>query len=127
MKRVRIKCGRLSFDAELFDTETARMIANESPLVGSANIWGDEIYFPVSFTSEVESDAREEVEVGTLAYWPPGKAFCIFFGPTPVSTSTKPRAYSPVNIIGKIHGDLENLRLISDGEAIKVELIDEVE
>ena len=125
MKRVMIKCGRLSFDAELFDTYTGRMIVNESPLTGVTNVWGDEIYFPVSFTAELEKEACEEVEVGTLAYWPPGKAFCIFFGPTPVSTSSKPRAYSPVNIVGKIHGDLESLRSISDGEEIQVTLIND--
>jgi hypothetical protein len=125
MKRVMIRCGRLSFDAELFDTNTGRMIVNESPLAGTTNVWGDEIYFPVSFTAELEKEACEEVEVGTLAYWPPGKAFCIFYGPTPVSTSSKPRAYSPVNIVGKIHGDLEALRSISDGEEIQVELMDE--
>jgi len=124
MKKVRIRCGRLSFDAELFDTDTSRMIANASPLEGNVNVWGDEIYFPLAFTAELENEAQEEVEVGTLAYWPPGKAFCIFFGPTPASTSAKPRAYSPVNIVGKVHGDLEALRSISDGEAIKVELVD---
>jgi len=125
MKKVVITCGRLAFEAELFVTKTTQMIFNELPLAGRANIWGDEIYFPVSFTAELENNAREEVEVGTLAYWPPGKAFCIFFGPTPVSTSSKPRGYSPVNVIGKIHGNLEDLRTISQGESIKVELMNE--
>ena len=122
MKKVLITCGRFEFEAELYDTKTVQMLVNDTPLKGQANIWGDEIYFPVSFTAELEQDAMEEVEVGSLAYWPPGKAFCIFFGPTPVSTSSKPKAYSPVNIIGKIHGNLEDLRLVSPGEAIKVDL-----
>lgn len=125
MKKVLITCGRLSFNAELFDTKTVQLIINETPLNGKVNIWGDEIYFPVSFTAELEKDALEEVEVGTLAYWPPGKAFCVFFGPTPVSTSSKPRGYSPVNVIGRIHGNLEDLRTISPGESIKVELLNE--
>ena len=125
MKKVLITCGRLSFTAELFDTPTTRMIANETPLTGSANMWGDEIYFPVSFTAELEQDATSEVDEGTLAYWPPGKAFCIFFGPTPVSTSSKPKGYSPVNVIGKIDGRLDDLRTISPGESIKVELVHE--
>lgn len=125
MKKVLITCGRLSFNAELFDTKTVQLIIDETPLNGKVNIWGDEIYFPVSFTAELEKDALEEIEVGTLAYWPPGKAFCIFFGPTPVSTSSKPRGYSPVNVIGKIHGNLEDLRTISPGESIKVELLNE--
>jgi len=125
MKKVLITCGRLSFTAELLDTPTTRMIANETPLTGSANMWGDEIYFPVSFTAELEQDATSEVDEGTLAYWPPGKAFCIFFGPTPVSTSSKPKGYSPVNVIGKIDVRLDDLRTISPGETIKVELVHE--
>ena len=98
---------------------------DDMPLVGNANFWGDEIYFPVSFTAELEEDAPEEVDVGTIGYWPPSKAFCMFFGPTPVSTSEKPRGYSAVNICGKIHGDLMDFRNITPGEKIKVEVIDE--
>lgn len=122
MVKILITCGRFSFEAELLETKTAQMIRNELPLRGDANIWGEEIYFPVTFTAEIEDSAKEEVEVGTIAYWPPGKAFCIFFGPTPVSTSAKPRAYSPVNICGKIHGNLDDLRAVSPGEKVKVEI-----
>lgn len=122
MKKVLITCGRLEFEAKLFDTKTTQLIVKEIPLSGISNIWGDEIYFPISVVAELENDAREDVDIGTLAYWPPGKAFCIFFGPTPVSTSKKPRAYSPVNVIGEINGDLDKLRSISQGEPIKVEL-----
>lgn len=100
-------------------------MAKEMPLEGNANIWGEEIYFPVSFTAELDAHAKEEVDIGTIAYWPPGKAFCIFFGPTPVSTSAMPRAYSPVNVFGKIHGDLADLRNVSPGEKIKVDLLHE--
>lgn len=123
MKKVLITCGRLSYEAEFFDTETAQMMIQEMPLSGTANIWGEEIYFPVSFTAELEEDAREEVEVGTIAYWPPTKAFCIFFGPTPASTSEKPRGFSAVNVCGKIHGNLKDLRNITPGEKIKVDVI----
>lgn len=123
MKKVLVTCGRVAFEAELFDTKTAQMILNETPLSGKTNIWGDEIYFPISITAELEHDAPEEVEAGTLAYWPPGKAFCIFYGPTPVSTSLKPRAYSPVNVVGKIHGNIPRLASISEGEPIKIEVI----
>jgi hypothetical protein len=56
-------------------------------------------------TSELEKDAREVVEVGDLGYWPPGKAFCIFFGPTPMSRSGEIRPASAVNIVGKVKGD----------------------
>lgn len=125
MKKARISCGSLSFDAEFLDSKTTRMMISAMPLIGSVNFWGDEIYFPISVGAELEEDALEEVEVGTLAYWPPTKAFCIFFGPTPVSTSSKPKGFSAVNVVGKIHGNLEELRTISTGEEIKVELVTE--
>lgn len=125
MKNIRIRCGRQVFEAELIDTKTSQMLIDNLPVIGNVNIWGEEIYFPLPFTSEPESGAQEEVEVGTIAYWPPGKAFCIFFGPTPVSTSVKPRAYSPVNVIGKINGKLEALKDISQGEKITVNFADE--
>ena len=120
MKELVIKCGRFVIKAELFDTQTARMVLNELPLEGTTNFYGEELYFPVTFTAELEPDAREEVDEGTLAYWPPAKAFCIFFGPTPVSTTSKPRGYSAVNVFGKIIGDLDSLRQISPGEKIEV-------
>ena len=47
-----------------------------------------------------EAGAREEVEVDNLAFGPVGSAFCMFFGRTPVSTSNKPRAISPVKHFG---------------------------
>ena len=124
MEELIIKCGRFIFNAEIFDTPTARMVMNELPLTGSSNLWGEEIYFPVTFTAELEANAVEEVDEGTLAYWPPAKAFCIFFGPTPVSTSDKPRGYSAVNVFGKIRGNLDTLRQISPGEKIEVSLLE---
>jgi len=66
------------------------------------------------------SDARQEVGIGDLGFWPAGDAFCIFFGPTPVSTSEIPKAYSPVNVFGHILGDATELRKVSSGDEIKV-------
>jgi len=68
----------------------------------------------------LENDARPEVEVGDLGYWPSGPAFCIFFGPTPVSRDEKPRAYSPVNIFGRIIGDSTLFKTVSNGSNIRV-------
>jgi hypothetical protein len=78
---------------------------------------GDEIYFstPVSLHEE---HARAEVEVGAVAYWPPGKAVCIFFGKTPASKHGEPRAASPVNVFAKVVGDLTTLRKVQDGDQI---------
>ncbi len=97
-------------EGEIDDNETGRAIAAVLPIFGKANIWGDEIYFEIPVTLSEEAGARAEVEVGTLAYWPPGNALCIFYGRTPVSTDDTPRAYSPVNKFGRILGDATELR-----------------
>jgi len=61
------------------------------------------------------------MEAGELAYWPPGQAFCIFFGPTPASKGNEIRAASAVNIVGRITGDLSGLVDVPDGAEVKIE------
>jgi hypothetical protein len=107
-------------EAELRDTPTAEMILNSLPLEEHANVWGEEIYFMIPMQIDLETDAREEMEIGDMAYWPSGPAFCIFFGPTPVSTNEKPRAYSPVNLFGKIIGDSTILKNVPQGAVIQI-------
>ena len=120
MTAIRIEAGDLQVGATLADTPTGKKIAEALPLAGTVNRWGDEIYFEIPVTLEEEADARSEVAVGELGYWPMGSAFCIFFGPTPVSTGDAPRAYSPVNVFGRIDGDPAVFGRVSDGEAILV-------
>jgi hypothetical protein len=64
--------------------------------------WGDEVYFDIPVEMGLEPDARAEVEVGELGYWPTGNAFCIFFGSTPASSGDTPVAASRVNILGRV-------------------------
>ncbi|HHW14948.1 MAG TPA: hypothetical protein GXX28_08465 [Firmicutes bacterium] len=118
--RIRITAGDTSALAELNGTKTAEAIAAALPITGRANTWGDEIYFsiPVKLGSE---QGRSEVAVGELGYWPPGNAFCIFFGRTPASIGPEPRAASPVNVFGKLLSDPTVFRKIKDGTAIRVE------
>ncbi|MHC4943601.1 MAG: cyclophilin-like fold protein [Planctomycetota bacterium] len=124
MKNIRIIVEDLNLTARLNDTETADKIYEALPLEGAANVWGEEIYFPIRLQFEEEPDARTDVEVGELGYWPAGPAFCIFFGPTPVSVDEKPRAYSPVNIFGQVSGDAKTLRSVPDGAKVLVEKAD---
>jgi hypothetical protein len=102
---IRIRIGNLIMEAELLDTPTAQKIARALPINASFNTWGEEIYFSIPVTSELDDNAREVVELGDLGYWPPGKAFCIFFGQTPMSRPGEIRPASAVNIIGKVKGD----------------------
>ncbi len=99
---------------------TARAIWDALPIRGEANRWGDEIYFGIPVEVE-EEDSQQVVEIGELGYWPPGNAFCVFFGKTPVSIEDEPRAYSPVNVFGKVVGDSSVLRNIRNGEEITIE------
>jgi len=120
MEKITIAVENLAITAELLDTPTARKIRDALPLEGSANVWGDEIYFSIELHLELEPDAHEDVAVGDLAYWPAGPAFCIFFGPTPVSTGEQPRAYSPVNVFGSVLGNAGQFKTVSDGAVIKI-------
>lgn len=120
MDEIIIEVENISLKAELLDTPTAREIAEALPLEGFANVWGDEVYFDIPLTIEQEPDARQDVEVGELAYWPAGPAFCIFFGPTPVSTGDQPRAYSPVNVFGRLLDNPQPLKSVPQGAGIKI-------
>ncbi len=122
MEKIIIAVGNLSVTAELFETPTAHKILEALPFDGSVNVWGDEIYFTIPLNLEQEPDAREEVNVGELAYWPAGPAFCIFFGPTPVSRGSQPRAYSPVNVFGRVLGDTKQFKTIPNGATIRITL-----
>jgi hypothetical protein len=116
-----IRIGKRTIEAELYDTPTAQKISRALPLNASFNTWGDEIYFPIPVTSELEEDAREVVEVGDLGYWPPGKAFCIFFGQTPMSRPGEIRPASAVNIVGKIKGDATHFKQVMHERQVLLE------
>jgi len=120
MARINISVENLSVEAEMLDTPTGQKILEALPIESSANVWGDEIYFDIPLRLEKEPEARAEVEVGDLAYWPAGPAFCIFFGPTPVSTGDRPRAYSPVNVFGRILGDAKQFKGVASGATVRV-------
>jgi len=94
---------------------TVEKLAGAMPFTSKSFLWKEEVYFetPVSLGPE---KPKPTVQTGDIAYWPPGKAFCIFFG--------KSQPYSPVNVIGKITSDLDALRKVRQGEWVKVSLAD---
>ena len=120
MKKIIIRTVGKKWEATLNESATASEIYRVLPIKGLANLWGDEIYFPVPVSVDLEAGAMEEVEPGTLAYWPPGNAFCIFFGPTPASTSSMPKAASQVNIIGNIVSRILDLKSVKQGAVIEI-------
>jgi hypothetical protein len=118
-RRIRIKAGSVEAIAELNETRTAEAVWQALPITGKANRWGEEIYFSIPVSLEPEN-AREVVSAGDLGYWPPGSAFCIFFGPTPMSKGQEIRPASPVNVFGKIIGDARVLRQVASGTEITI-------
>ena len=93
---------------------------NAVPFSSNASTWGDEVYFHAPFHAELEADARAEMEIGDVAFWPDGDAIAIFFGPTPASVDNEPRAYSPCNLIGTLEGDISVLKRVKSGSSLDV-------
>lgn len=117
---IEIVVGALRLDAELADTATARALAAALPIETAFNTWGDEIYFSVPVVEAPDETATEEVEVGTLAYWPAGAAVAIFFGRTPASTDARPRPVEPVNLVGRVLGDATRLREAKAAPTVRI-------
>ena len=118
-RKIIIEFNNLSFEGLLNDSNTSNLIWDSLPINSSVSTWGDEIYFSIPVNDE-EEDAKEVVELGDLGFWPPGNAFCIFFGLTPASSQGEIRPASPVNLIGNINGGLDALRQVSPGENVKI-------
>ena len=121
-KNIRITAGSVVVDAELNGTDTAGAIWEVLPIQANGNTWGDEIYLRISVENEVEN-GQEVVELGDLGYWPPGSAFCLFFGPTPASECDEIRPASEVTVIGKIKGDSTVSKSVSSGSSVLIEAL----
>ncbi|NLV74910.1 MAG: hypothetical protein GXY52_09575 [Chloroflexi bacterium] len=116
--RITITAGDVTVSAQLNDNSTAQAIWQALPISARVNTWGDEIYFGIPVHLDEAEDAQEVVDLGDLAYWPPGHAFCAFFGRTPMSNGNEIRPASAVNVFGRIEGDPRVLAKIKDGASI---------
>jgi len=121
-RRIRITAGTVTADALLNGSETADLIWKALPLSVAGETWGDEIYFSIPVKAKPEKP-RETVDMGDLAYWPPGSAFCIFFGPTPSSRGSEIRPASVVNVFGKIIGDATVFKKVRSGIRVQVDRV----
>ena len=121
-RRIRINAGAVSLLAELNDSPTAGAIYSALPLAAAAQTWGEEIYFPIPVAAKLEDTAVDVVAVGDLGYWPTGRAFCIFFGPTPASRGDEIRPASAVNLVGRVLGDAGAFRTVEEGELVRLEV-----
>jgi hypothetical protein len=119
-RTIRITAGSASAEAALDESRTATAIWEALPIVANAETWGDEMYFDIGRALSAESP-KAVVELGDLGYWPPGRAFCIFFGPTPMSTGDEIRPASPVNVFGRIVGDPAVFKKVRSGTTVRIE------
>jgi hypothetical protein len=123
-KKIIIKSDRIgAVEAELLEDKnprTSSAIWEKLPFESRANRWGEEVYFTIPVEMD-EENPQETVEVGDIGYWPPGRGFCIFFGPTPISRGGEIRPADPVNVFGKIIGDPKIFRNVRNGDKIRVE------
>ena len=119
-RRIRIEAGTIEATAELNDTKAAQAIWEALPIKAHVNLWGEEIYFSIPVSLDLEA-GKKLVSIGDLGYWPQGKAFCIFFGPTPISRGNKIRPASPVTVFGRVSGDATVFKQVASETEIIVE------
>ena len=121
--QIRIRSGEVSLTATLNDSRTAQLVIDALPITGCVQTWGDEIYFPIPVSASNDETAAEVVEKGAIAYWPPGSALCLFWGPTPASRGDEIRPASAVNVCGTIDDDATELARAPYGGEIRIERI----
>ena len=120
--QITIRVAGKDLPAELNDSETAEALLGRLPLRVRMSRWGDEYYGSIGDLGVGQSaDARDLMKVGELAYWTPGTALCIFFGPTPVSVGDEPRAASPVNPLGEVTSDTAPLKDMPSSITVEIE------
>jgi len=123
MKKIRIFWKGGEVTANLRSTPTAEKLLAALPTKSNANTWGEEVYFSIPVKTELESDAAQVVEAGTVCYWVEGNALALPYGPTPVSRGGECRLVTKCNMVGNIEGDPRRLKTVRNGESVTVELL----
>lgn len=121
--KIEVEIPKLSnIDLELDDSispKTVKLFLENLPFTIGSNLWGEEIYTDETKINVSEENAKPVVELYDVAYWPTGKAICLFYGRTPIGDKNEIKPYSPVNIIGKIlHPDKKILSELKNGTKI---------
>ena len=120
MAKIRIAWRSGEVTADLKDTPTAKKLLAALPCQARANTWGEEVYFNVPVKAQLESDALQVVDAGTVCFWVDGNALALPFGPTPISKGNECRLVSKCNLLGKITGDPHQLKSVRDGDEIRI-------
>jgi hypothetical protein len=121
MHRLRITAGKASFEVALDDTPTAEALLEALPFESRAQTWGEELYFEAPVNANLEPEARQIVEPGTVCFWVEGSALALPYGPTPISTDGKPKLVARCNLVGRVVGDARVLAAVRPGDKVRVE------
>ena len=123
--RIRLLWSSGQIVARLVDSEATKRLLHTLPYKSQAHVWGDEVYFAIPVHMELQSDASDVVDPGSVCYWVAGKSLAIPFGPTPISKGMECRLADRVNLLGQIEGDPQLLRKVQEGELIQVTRVKE--
>ena len=118
--KLRIEAGKVALTVGLLDTPTAKAVLAAAPFEARAQTWGEEVYFTTPVSAELEADAQQVVDPGTVCFWTEGDALALPYGRTPISTDARPKLASRCNIVGRLEGDPRQLARIRSGEKITV-------
>jgi uncharacterized protein len=117
---LRIEAAQVALMVELLDTPTAKALVAALPFEARAQTWGEEVYFTTPVSVNLEPDAKQIVEPGTVCFWTEGNALALPYGRTPISTDERPKLASRCNVVGRIEGDPQRIGKIRSGEKLKV-------
>jgi hypothetical protein len=118
--KLRLEAGKLQLLVSLLDTATAKAVFEAAPFEARASTWGEEVYFTTPVRAELEADAQQIVEPGTVCFWTEGDALALPYGRTPISTDARPKLANRCNVLGRIDGDPQELGKIRSGDKIRV-------
>lgn len=123
MSKVTIRTIVGDFPAELDDSDLSNTIWLDGPFTIEINMLGGMIYGELPLDAlKPKEDRTKQLKTGDIAYWPGPGAFCIFYGPTPLSGEDgEPVAPYPVIKIGHMIGDCSMLE--DAGDRMKISII----
>lgn len=119
--RIKIVWDGGELTAQLHNTPTAQQVWQALPCQSSASTWGEEVYFEMPIRVDLEDDARQVVDPGSVCFWTGGNSLALPYGPTPASQGDECRLVTEVNILGQIEGNPRDLASVRDGMDIRVE------
>ncbi|MFH1799710.1 MAG: cyclophilin-like fold protein [Candidatus Omnitrophota bacterium] len=122
--KIKIKIGKIEIFAALKETATAAKVLAALPLMSLARTWGEEVYFEVPVSAELEAEAQQVVVPGMVCFWTQGKCLALPYGSTPISKGTECRLADRCNVLGELEGDFKTLLGgVRDGDPVSVERI----